>query len=176
MRVSVHIGGRNSHHHKERRVPRNYHRHHRNNYSGGGGVSSPKAGIIIGIVFILFAALFGFLTYNNDMKRKDYIVTSGYVVDYYEKWDSSSGQYLWAEIVEYNVDGKVYEVTSSSSSSSPLPYGSRVNVYYNPVNPGVSVVNQKSNSIIMYVFCGIFGVVGLAVTFFGFKGLISGNE
>lgn len=178
MRVNIHFGGRGRRH-VDRGVPRNHRHHHyyRGGRSGRGGVqSSSKSAIIIGIVFLLFTALFGFIAYNDANKTKNYIEISGRVVDYYDKWDSSSGQYLYSEIVEYIVDGKVYEITTSSSSSVPLPFGSRVNVYYNPVNPGVAVVNKKSNTVIIYVFCGIFGVAGIAVLFSGIKRSINRNS
>ena len=185
MRVSVNFGGGRGRRNVERRVPRNRHRHYyddrdRRGRRGGarrGGSSSSHGGsVIIGIVFIVFSLLFGFINYNNANKTKDYIVTAGYVVDYYDDWDSGSDQYLYTEIIEYTVDGKVYEVTNSSSSSTPLPYGSRVNVYYNPVNPAVAVVNQKSNNIIIYVFCGIFGFVGVVSLFAGIKDSFKGSR
>ena len=104
MRINIHFGGRR-HRRVDRGVPRN-HRHHyfRGGRSGGGVKSSSKTAIIIGIVFLAFTALFGFMAYNNANKTKDYIQISGRVVDYYDKWDSSSGQYLYSEIIEYTVE------------------------------------------------------------------------
>ena len=135
--------------------------------------ASLKGAFLIGFIFVVFSLLFGYINYNEANKRKDYIVTVGYVIDYYDKWDSSNREYTWAEIVEYTVDGKVYEVTSSTYSTNPLLYGSRVNVYYNPANPKVAVVNHQSNTIIIYLVCGILCAAGLVVMFVGVKGFIS---
>lgn len=170
MRDSENLGG-GSHRYKERRVSRNS-----NHSNRGKGNSSPKAAFFIGLIFVLFASLFGFINYNEANKRKDYIVTVGYVIDYYDKWDSSNDEYTWKEVIEYTVDGKVYEITSSSYTTNPKPYGSMVNVYYNPMNPGVAVINHKSNTVIIYAVCGILGGAGLIAAFIGVKGFITGKE
>lgn len=177
MRVRVDLGGGHDHRRKEKRVPRN-----RRHYASRGvvgynkTVSSPLGVFSFGLLFVAFTALVFFLLLNNVNKTKDYIETTGRVIDYVDHYSSSNDQYMYSEIVEYTVDGKVYEVTSSSSSTVPLPPGSRVKVYYNPVNPGVAVVNQKSTHIIGYVICGIMGVAGLCVMFIGAKGLITGKS
>ena len=175
MRFSVHIGGRRGPR-KEKRVPRNRNRNHYRSGRNTKTISSSKGKFFFGLIFVAIALLFLLISINNANKTKDYIVTDGYVVDYYEKWDSDSDSYMWAEIVEYTVDGKIYECISSSYSNTPLPYRSRVNVYYNPVNPRVAVVNQKSNNLIIYIVCGVLGLAGLAVMFSGVKGFISGDS
>lgn len=182
MKVSVHLGGGHHHSHAERRVPRNRHNYHHGRRSSGGGggggttnVTSPITKFFIGLIIIAIAAAVGFFIYSSENKTKDYIETSGYVIDYLDQWDSSGNQYMYTEIIEYTVDGKVYECTSGSSSNIPLPYGSRVTVYYNPINPGVAVVNQKAKNILVYVICGIFCVTGLGVMCSGIKGFITGN-
>lgn len=182
MRVNIHLGGghRGGPKRKEKRVPRNHHHHHYYNHrsSRGSGITltSGKGKFFFGLLFAAIALLFGFIVYSNDNKTKGYIEISGYVIDYNDRWDSSSGQYLYSEIVEYTVDGKVYECVSSSSSNIPLPYGSKVKVYYNPINPSVAVVNQKSSNVIAYVICGVIGAAGILIMFSGVKSLITGSD
>ena len=165
MRVSVNVN-------KRKNVSRN------NPYKGAkeSSNSSPKTLFFIGLVIVVFASLFGFVNYLETEKTKDYIATVGYVVDYYDRWDSSEGDYTWKEIYEYKVDGKVYEITGSSYSTTPKPFGAMVNVYYNPDKPSVAVINKNSNAVIIYAVCGVLGGAGLIAIFVGIKGFFKGNE
>lgn len=162
MRVSFHIGsGRGSH--RGHRPHRHHHHHH---HSGGGIVISGRGGkIFIGLILLMigsFVLFFNFVT-NNSSKYDNYVEVYGRVVDY----NVGSDHDTWAEIVEYEVNGRKYEVSSKSYSNYPKDIGALMKVKYNPLAPSQAVVYKKSDNIMVYVIGGIFTAVGLGITVSG---------
>ena len=158
MRFSIHVGnGRHHHHHHHHhhRLP-----HRRRNYSGGHGVNvSPGFKLFLCVVtFVIGLAIILFVNYRSN-SEKNFIETSGIVVDYYVTYDYDSG-YLYSEIVEFYVDGKKYIAQVDSSSSIPKHIGASMDVKYNPSNPNDVRVGGKREDIILYGIGGVFFVAG----------------
>ena len=129
----------------------------------------PGATIIAGLFIIIFAAFCGFLGYKNQTRTNSFIQTTGIVVDYQETWSDESG-YLYSEIVEFNVNGITYVCTSKSSSNYPKIIGSSMEVKYNPLNPKDAVAGSTSDSIVVYIICGVVGFAGIILIFKGIQG------
>ncbi len=120
-------------------------------------VNKPWQALIITVVAIL--AGIGILIYgiNSNIKTKDYIETTAVVVDYDRDFDDT-----YSPIVEYNVSGKTYRSTSTSSSNNPDPIGTYITIKYNPNDPsevswntGLSVVLVPAIGILFIVVGGI---------------------
>lgn len=132
-----------------------------------------KEFIIIFLVMIVFSAVGTFMIYKTHRDQKmmeDYVSVVGVVVDYNEKFDVNNENeptydfldedYVYAIIVEYEVDGKFYIAYSDDYSRKPLMIGSVVEVSYDPSKPSIGVINKTADSVNGYFFGGIFLAVG----------------
>ena len=127
------------------------------------GNSSPITSIIVGViivfigVFMLTFSISSIKRYND--KSKTFIETVSKVVDY-----KYSGDQERTPIVEYEVNGIRYEKEHNTTSTNPLPLGTRVRLKYNPNDPtDVIWVNDASN-IFLPIAGGVFTLIGLVVT------------
>ncbi len=85
----------------------------------------------------LFAIAIWFLSDTVSMDN-EYIRIEATVVDIAEvrTHDHRGGyKYLYAEVVEYKVNGKVYQAQNTSASNIPKNVGSTITVAYDPANP-----------------------------------------
>ena len=129
---------------------------------------SPKTGVLLGLLFVIVGvalAVFSFKTITSyNAKNKTYTPVEATVVNYEESRDSD-GQIMYSMVVEYSVDGQVYTKTSNvSSSMRTKSIGDRVDLKYNPSNPGDCIWVNDSTNIVLPIFSGIFVIVGIAAT------------
>lgn len=167
MRVSFRIGGGRPPRHRMHHHHRHHHSHH-HHYRRGASLG-PGGTIVAGIFIFVLAAVLFFIGYRNNTRTDNFIETNGVVVDYHETWSDESG-YLYAEIVKFNVNGVKYTCSSKSYSTYPKIIGSSMEVKYNPLNPKDAVAGSTSDSIFIYVVCGIVALAGIIVFFKGIKG------
>ncbi|MDE7439501.1 MAG: ribosome biogenesis GTP-binding protein YihA/YsxC [Clostridia bacterium] len=120
-------------------------------------------GLVIGIGMLVFA-----IWYLTDTLTKDdkYIRIEATVVEIatVRTHDSEHGgyKYLYAEVVEYTVDGKTYRKQNNSSSTHPKKVGSKMTVAYDPQNPK-NCFFPSSNytvSVLMFVLSAGFTAAG----------------
>ena len=102
---------------------------------------------------------------NGKSKYDNYIEISAYVIDYAEV--TSDEDTLYAEIVQYYVDGVSYTAKNTMASSSPKRRGSAMKIAFNPNNPAecIFVSTEKWLKVFLFVFGGAmtaFGVVFVA--------------
>ncbi|MDE6558131.1 MAG: DUF3592 domain-containing protein [Clostridia bacterium] len=99
---------------------------------------------------------------NGKSKLDNYIEISAYVIDYAEV--TNDDETLYAEIVQYYVNGVSYTAKNTMSSSDPKRIGSVMKIAFNPENPEdcIFVSTEKWLKVFLYVFGGgmtAFGVV-----------------
>lgn len=127
------------------------------------GNSSPVKSLILGVIIlivgvcILVFSISSIKSYNE--KNKTYIETVSEVVDYEYRGDQEK-----APIVEYEVNGVKYEKTHNSSSTNPLPRGSKVRLKYNPNDPTDVIWVTDASNILFPTVGGVFTLIGLVVT------------
>lgn len=106
-----------------------------------------KGGIFlcIGTIVFLLSA------YNTLQNYRIYDAqTTGVVKGFYYNWRHSSrgisSGWVYSPIVEYLVDGKVYQCSNTNSSLNP-PYHihEQIQVAYDPMNPAVSMISSELN-------------------------------
>lgn len=127
----------------------------------------PWQQILVGLLFMILGIIFLFIavktinSYNE--KNKTYIETNSVVVGY--DYDDEG---LQAIIVEYKVNGRSYTKTSNSYSNMPKERGTKVKIKYNPNKPKDAIWVKDSTNIILPIISGLFILIGLVVTIFGF--------
>ena len=117
-------------------------------------------------------------TYKEQQTLKDYSTTIGLVVDHEEKFDRAdedeyvspyfSESYVYAPIVEYEVEGKWYEVTSDEFTRDPPLEGTPIEVSYDPNEPHKAVLNKTKGSVQGYLLGAVFTALGPVVFGIGF--------
>ncbi len=134
-------------------------------------VNGQRKNRTIGIIIILIGmSLLGFTaiqSYKQMQETADYILVQGKVIGYHEtRGESSKGTPTieYAEIVEYQVGEKAYQIKSSVSKSNPSEIGSIMAVKYNQKDPSQAILPSMQNitRIIMLSFGGVvvaFGVL-----------------
>lgn len=88
-------------------------------------------------------------------KLKNFIITTGTVIDYKvtTSWTNSdhgagASKESYAEIAEFEIDGTIYTVTNSISSTSGVKnIGDTVQIAYNPENPNDCVFITPNNKL-----------------------------
>lgn len=127
----------------------------------------PWQGLILAIVFFIVGCcllIYSVKTINDyNEKSKTYIDVVGYVVDY-EYDEPLNSNSLAAEIVEYEIDGKTYKVTSNTSSNTPRSRGSEVKLKYNPDNPNDVIWVNDSFNYILPIVGTVFTVLGIILS------------
>ena len=124
----------------------------------------------IALLVIALGLISGGIAYaivmNN--KTKGYVETEATVIGYaeVEEWDRDMGspfkETLYAEIVEYVVDGQTYSAQNTEVSKLPKNKGSKITIAYNPNNPQECVFPHTTVTvpILMLAVGVIFGIVG----------------
>ena len=142
-------------------------------------IKSPKAFIWFGIVVILFVTIFGIIAYFsilNPANRDNYVEAQGVVVDNYDYYDYSNGEYLYSAIAEFEVDGEVYMVKDNASSSYPTIIGREVTILYNPENPRDAVFKSSNVAfVIVVIILFAFLISGISTIAIGVKKLRNGE-
>ena len=133
-------------------------------------------GLVMSVIGIALLIWGGFSLSSFLKKKNTYIETVGIVVDYEISGGYDSDPYdeyydediMYAPIVEYVVDGKVYETVHHVSSGRPEYFiGQKVTLKYNPNNPE-DVIFKFNNSFWIPFFVGlVFVGCGLSMTFVG---------
>lgn len=135
--------------------------------------SSPVAGIILGIIFCVVGVvllIFGINNINDyNKKNEKYIEITSRVVDYKEQYDED--ELLYAIVVEYEVDGKVYRKASNTYTTNPKSEGSEVIIKYNPNNPTDIIWKNDVSNIILPIVGGLFTAIGLIAVVVSIVGL-----
>ena len=124
----------------------------------------------IGLVGLIIATgLFAIAIWKlSDTVTKDneYIRIEATVVDIAEvrTHDSEHGgyKYLYAEVVEYKVNGKAYRAQNTSASNMPKKIGSKITVAYNPKNPEECFFPSSNYSFVIlgFVMAAAFTAAG----------------
>lgn len=119
--------------------------------------------IIVGIGLIVYG-----LKNKSEMNAKDgyYIETTGWIIDYAKSSDSD-GDYTYASIVEYEVDGEYYTVVQDVYSSQKEPMDKRHTVMYHPQNPSDAYIKSGLRTYWFLIFAGIFFAAVPSVALFG---------
>ena len=141
---------------------------------------SDKRFLLIAAIVVIIVALgllAGGIAYTINManKTKDYVKIESTVVDIAEvrTRDSEHGgmKTLYAEIVEYVVDGVTYSAQNTTSSNHPKSKGSKITITYNPSNPNEYVFPQNTVgfSVVLFVLGVAFGFAGIALIRYYFK-------
>lgn len=92
----------------------------------------------------------------------NYIRIEATVVDIAEErvHDHRGGhKYLYAEVVEYTVNGKVYQAQNTSASNIPKNIGSTITVAYNPENPENCIFPSSNYSFVVLAFVMAAGFI-----------------
>lgn len=94
---------------------------------------------IIALSFVLLISLIVFIigiSLKSDTQRKmqEYTLTTSVVIGY-EKNITDEYNIIYAEIVEFTVNGKSYTAVNNRSSSVPAEIGAELEIYYDPNNP-----------------------------------------
>ena len=140
------------------------------------------------IVLLLMCALFTFagffilhLAEKEKNKTKDYINVVGFVVDYKKDYEPNNNSdddyddkyypyfdedYVYAPIVEYEVNGKFYLVSSDKYVRKPPLIGMPIEVSYDPNNPSEAVVDRHQTRIGNIVGGVIFIAIGPGILIF----------
>ena len=131
----------------------------------------------IAMIIVALGSIAGGIAYTTHKanKTKDYVKIESTVVDFAEvrRRDSEHGgmKTLYAEIVEYVVDGETYRAQNSSSSNMPKKKGSKMTIAYDPNDPSKYTFPQSDvgASVFLFVFGAIFGVAGVVLLRYYFK-------
>lgn len=96
----------------------------------------------------------------------DYEITGGYDTDPYD--DYYDKNIMYAPVVEYEVDGKIYTTVHKVSAGRPEYFiGQKVSLKYNPRNPEDVIFKFNNAFWIMFVVGTAFAGCGLPMTFVG---------
>lgn len=127
---------------------------------------------IVGLVVLILGigmVAEGTLTYINQHKQNDWIVTNAEVTDVSSRLRNSSSQHSQRNTVydityEYEVDGRIYS-GKLYSQASPLLVGDEMKIKYDPDTPEESTTSLSPSTHDFLVFV-IFGLVFSALGFF----------
>ncbi len=120
---------------------------------------------LIGVGVLAFASYYTLATRN---KLSRYVEINAVVIDYKESISETDDSYniLYAEIVQYQVNGVTYKATNSASSNSPKRIGSQIKIAYNPANPSDCIFVSSENLlfVVLFVFGAAFLAIGILFT------------
>lgn len=146
------------------------------------GIFGSLLGIVFGLVFFFFPAIFNSLTGTREMTAQTQAT-----VESVRRDSSEDGGGSCSATAKYTVSGKEYTQNSSFSSGSlcSLSQGSTITINYNPNQPGAWGYDLKSLDTFMKIFqaVGVFIIIASFITFlirllsiyFGWKLLKSGR-
>ncbi|MDE5728901.1 MAG: ribosome biogenesis GTP-binding protein YihA/YsxC [Clostridia bacterium] len=109
-------------------------------------------GVIIGAGLLAFSVWYLSTTILLDI---NYVRTEATVVDVAEVRVNHPGEVtktLYAEVVEFTVDGITYTAQNNSSSTAPKKVGSKMTVAYNPENPRECFFPSSNYSVVPVLF------------------------
>lgn len=123
-------------------------------------VRRQKFGIGLLIFLILFGAVLtavGIFAYKSMQIDESWTRTQGEVADVSSR--ISDGSTTYTSVIKYEINGKSYQVSSSSGSTSPN-IGEKREVAYNPARPHQSKVSDASSFKLLVM---LFPVIGIAM-------------
>ena len=137
--------------------------------------------IVISIMTIVFliVSIFIFMKFSNIKKKsKGYKKVKGKCVDYGKAFKSMSvgdvGQWWKYPIVVYEVDNRLYQITSNVAYGLGVPLKNRkFTVFYNPNNPKDAILADQHRWF-LFIFVGFFVGV-LCMLYFLINNLILDN-
>ena len=120
--------------------------------------------ILVGVGVLVGAS---FYTVATRKKLDRYVEINAVVIDYKESVSETDDGYtiMYAEIVQYEVDGITYKATNSASSNRPKRKGSTLKIVYNPANPADCIFVSSSNLLVIVLFVLGAGFSALGVVF-----------
>lgn len=122
---------------------------------------------IIGLIFVIFGTISAISNANFKNHAK---TTEAEIIEInYQRRKSGNSRHT--VIVKYNIANTEY-VTQLNEFNSKMYVGKKINIYYDPNDPG----NIKTDSILVYVICipigGIFTIVGGIFIFINLKSVM----
>ena len=117
--------------------------------------------ISIMIIVFLIVSIFIFMKFSNIKKKyKGYKKVKGKCVDYNKVFKSMSvgdvREWWKYPIVVYEVDNKLYQITSNVAYSLGFPLKNRkFTVFYNPNNPKDAIL-ADNHRLVLFIFVGFF--------------------
>jgi hypothetical protein len=124
---------------------------------------------VFGGVAVLMLVIAGFATAGNISKLSKEKSAPGVVIDtvvkreYVNEQDRIIQEYSYPVVRFRAEDGRVREVQMSEGSDPPsFETGDEVTVRYNPEHPLDARIDSVGSSMLMWVFPGILGILGLA--------------
>lgn len=85
--------------------------------------------------FTVVAAIVGVMTLANSISKQNWAEVMGTVIDINTCDSNDSSSTTYSAIVEYEVDGQIYQYTGNSCSSFRPTVGNESRVIYDPENP-----------------------------------------
>lgn len=135
-----------------------------------GGFKGFLLAMLIIIIFTGAGIFCLYKTHKDQQMTKNYKVTIGVVIDYREKYDPADEdeyvspyfdyRYVYAPIVEYEVDGNLYKQYSDKYKRNPSRIGSPIEVAYDPNNPNKAIIDRTKGNITGYFVGGILTLIG----------------
>lgn len=125
----------------------------------------PYQFVLVGLCLILVGSLvlYFFLPdlLNQIDKGKTFLTIDGTVVDHV--FEASDGRYVYAEIVEYTVDGQTFHATSNMYSSNPKSVGSTLTLKYNPEDPKDVIFSLYRGFLVPVIIAGVLVLAGIFI-------------
>lgn len=109
-----------------------------------------KFAIILAIVAIILMSISLFGIFGP---KKEYLTTTGRIVDIVESMDVSSDSIEYKAIIDYIVDAVEYNNVEYGSYNSSMEIGDEVLVYYEKDNP--SKIQAEGFQTVPYVILGV---------------------
>lgn len=140
-----------------------------------------KSILLITLFVVIFTGAGCFIlhkTYKDQKMTMNYEITVGIVVDYRKDYEPSTNDrehgspyldedYIYAPIIEYEINDKVYTYESQEYSRNPKMIGSLVEMAYDPENPNVVIMDRTKGNIAGYIIGTILTLTGPAIIIFG---------
>ncbi len=134
--------------------------------------ATPQSIILIGIIVLLIGVVLsvvaGVKIRNYNEKKRTYVKTVAEIVDYDINYDED-GYEMYAPIVEFEVNGTVYEAVHTTYTSHVPLLGTEMIIRYNKNNPNKVIFEYDSGNYGVLIVACIFDVVGLLLLSVGIK-------
>ena len=115
--------------------------------------------LLAGIIFIA-GGIFIYI-HSEHLKKVCTTSTQATIVDFKQEIDDESNNVSYFPIIEYEVNGKKYNKTHSTSDSMhKYSVGQKINILYNPDNPDEYYIEgDGSDNIVSFICFGVGGIV-----------------
>ncbi|MBP6887350.1 MAG: DUF3592 domain-containing protein [Oscillospiraceae bacterium] len=119
--------------------------------------------LVVGLASLIFSAV-SYFQFRSE--TANYATVEGRVVSHQQKTgQKSDGSQItrFVEVVEYQVNGTIYQVVSSVEKTSPAAIGTAMSVKYDPSNPDRAVIAVAASQTTL--ISGGFGIFMIVVSF-----------